>query len=243
MVNGIIDSSQKIVTSGLVLNYDPAQLRSYPTTGTNLTDLSGNNYTGVLTNGASFDTGNGGSIFFDGINDFIELGDVLDMGTNSYTICQWLNFNLLIATNNTLSKNFASIGNYRFSVGCRLVPPKLTAFMQGNGGSDVYPVGSTTINTNTWFMATFVFNRASSIQIYYNETLETLTNSAVISQWSGLNFQSNIPLRVGCATASNNTGVVNPTNGKIASTLVYNRVLSATEVSQNYNANKSRYGL
>ena len=49
MTNGILDSGQKIITDGLVLNLDAAQLRSYPTTGTTWTDLSGNSNNGTPT--------------------------------------------------------------------------------------------------------------------------------------------------------------------------------------------------
>ena len=61
----------KIVTNGLVLYLDAANKKSYPGSGTTWTDLSGNNNTGTLTNGPTFDSNNGGSIVFDGTNDYV----------------------------------------------------------------------------------------------------------------------------------------------------------------------------
>ena len=70
-MNGIIDSNQKIVTSGLRLSLDAAQLRSYPTTGTTWSDLSGNGVNGTLTNGPTFNSAYGGALVPDGTNDYI----------------------------------------------------------------------------------------------------------------------------------------------------------------------------
>ena len=60
-----------IVTDGLVLCLDAANKRSYPGTGTTWTDRSANGNNGTLTNGPTFDSANGGSIVFDGTNDYV----------------------------------------------------------------------------------------------------------------------------------------------------------------------------
>jgi hypothetical protein len=227
----------------LVLALDAADRNSYPGTGATWFDLSGNRYNGTLNGGAGFNSANGGSITFDGLDEFIEFGDILDLGTNSLTINHWVNLN----NNNTVqvffSKALAGTQNYRFAAGL-LDTGKLYAFMQGNNpGSDIIPNGLTTIPANTWIMATYVFDRTSSIKIYYNGILETLSGNATISQWNGLNFQSINPFRLGAYTAFNNVGILAPINGKMSITQVYFRALSATEVLQNYNATKSRFGL
>jgi len=63
----------KIVTSGLVLALDAADKLSYRGSGTTWRDLSGNNNTGTLTNGPTFNAGNLGSIVFDGTNDYVNI--------------------------------------------------------------------------------------------------------------------------------------------------------------------------
>jgi hypothetical protein len=143
-----------------------------------------------------------------------------------------------------MSKALAGVQNYRFATAIgypTATNGRLYCFMQGNSGADIVPYGSTVVPLNTWFMATYVFDRTSTIKIYYNGIVETLTGSATISQWNGLNFQSINPFRIGTYTASNNTGIVAPMSGKMGLTQMYFRALSATEVLQNYNATKGRY--
>ena len=61
----------RIVSNGLVLALDAADKNSYPGSGITWRDVSGNNNNGTLTNGPTFDSSNGGSIVFDGTNDFV----------------------------------------------------------------------------------------------------------------------------------------------------------------------------
>lgn len=62
-----------IVTDGLVLALDAANPTSYPGSGTTWRDLSGNNNSGSLVNGPTFNSVNGGSIVFDGSNDYVNI--------------------------------------------------------------------------------------------------------------------------------------------------------------------------
>ena len=62
-----------IVTNGLVLDLDAAKRDSYPGSGTTWNDISGNVNKGTLTNGPTFDTGSGGSLVFDGVDDYVEI--------------------------------------------------------------------------------------------------------------------------------------------------------------------------
>ena len=79
-----------LVATGLVLNLDAGDAAGYPGNGNTWNDLSGSNH-GTLLNGPTFDPGNGGSIVFDGINDVVSLGNVLNMGLNSWTVSCWVN--------------------------------------------------------------------------------------------------------------------------------------------------------
>ena len=243
--NGKQITATPIVQSGLVLNLDASRTSSYTGTGTSWTDISGNSNNGTMVNGPVFGTASGGQISFDGVNDYVDCGDVLDMGTKSYTINIWIKLNS-VSSQTFVSKALAGLQNYRFAVGVGNFGAnnKLSAFMQGNTfGADVTPNGTTSLPLNTWFMATFVFDRSSSISIYYNGTNDTLVGSGVISQWNGLDFQSNNPFRIGSYTDSNNSTPINFTNGVIGTTQIYNRALSPTEITQNFNATKGRFGL
>jgi hypothetical protein len=234
-----------IVKDGLVLYLDAGSPNSYINgiSGTSWKDISGNSNNGTLTNGPIFNSENGGSIVFDGVDDVTDFGDILDMGTNSITINIWIK---LPTTPNPdayiLSKSRAAAQNYRY--GFFLTNSrKLGFFIQGNGGLDIFPNGNSNLTSNLWYMATVVVDRGSTIKIYLNSILETLTGNATISQWNGLDFQSNNPFRVGSYTTSNNTGLTALFKGNIALTQMYNRALSDTEILQNYNASKTLFGL
>ena len=70
--------SPSLVTSGLVLCLDAGNPKSYPGSGTTWTDLSGRGNHGTLVNGPTFNSANGGSIVFDGSNDYVELTAILE---------------------------------------------------------------------------------------------------------------------------------------------------------------------
>ena len=225
--------SVNIVREGLVLCLDGENIKSYPVSGDTWYDLTSNYNNGVLTNGATFSPSGNGSIQFDGINDYVEFGDILNLGTNSLTINLWLNLNSKTIGDMFLSKAFANVGDYRYSVGIDYYGSGgLVAFMIGNTGiaTDIYAVGATDVPLNTWFMCTFVFDRSSDIKIYYNGVLENLTfpqgGDATISQWLGQDFQSNNPFRIGCYTAYDNVTPNYFMSGKISTSQVYFRALT-----------------
>jgi len=78
----------RIVTDGLVLALDAGNTKSYPGSGTTWTDLSGNGNTGTLTNGPTFDSANGGSIVFDGTNDYVQVTGSITV--TSATFITWI---------------------------------------------------------------------------------------------------------------------------------------------------------
>lgn len=233
MTNGILDSGQKIITDGLVLNLDAAQLRSYPTTGTTWTDLSGNNNNGTLVNGPTFNSQNGGSIVFDGVNDFVQ---TVGGGNNlsDYTFSAWF-----------LNNDFSEI-KYILNRGRDNLPGwslQLQIAPSGKPGVGVvttlpsilgYGVeGTTVINLNTWYYITGVWTSNTSLQLYVNGILEgtiSATGRTSLRATSTSWFMGSI-------TTSNFT------SGRIGMTQIYNRALTAQEILQNYNATKSRYGL
>ena len=79
-----------IATNGLVLYLDAANRQSYVSGSTSWNDISNNGNTGTLTNGPTFNSGSGGSIIFDGTNDYITLPNGLLSGTGDFTVNQWI---------------------------------------------------------------------------------------------------------------------------------------------------------
>ena len=230
-----------IVTDGMILYVDAANTKSY--NGSNIwSDLTDYHDDGDLINTPVFSNVNGGSLLFNGIDTYIDFGDVLNMGTYSYTINTWIKLN----SNGYqwfFSKGIANTQSYRYGIGCWFTNT-LHAFIVGDA-YDILVYGSTVLPINEWFMATCVFDRNADVSIYYNGVLETLTNasgqSSTISQWAGQNFQSNNPLRIASFTAGDNVSIYAVTDGDISISQVYNRVLTSNEILQNYDAQKNRF--
>ena len=243
-----VNTRNRIITDGLVLNLDAGNRQSYTSGNTNWRDISGNNYTGVIQSGVTFNNnvftfnGNSGASV-DTVGNNINFGDILDLGTNNRTINIWFNLNTLTGNDvMLLSKALFGPQNYRFSFDVTS-SYRLRAFFQGNANPDIAPSGNTTLLPNTWYMGTMVINRASSIQLYLNGVLETLTGNATISQWNGLDFQSTNPFRVGSYTFSNNISPNFTFSGRMGVVQVYDRALTQQEITQNFNATRTRYGI
>ena len=86
-----LSHSPSLVLSGLTLCLDAANTKSYVGSGTTWTDLSGNSNTGTLTNGPTYSSANGGSIVFDGTNDYatISFNSVFNVTSNPFTVIVW----------------------------------------------------------------------------------------------------------------------------------------------------------
>ena len=102
-----------IITDGLVLHLDAANTNSYPGSGTTWTDISGKGHNGTLTNGPTFNSGDMGTIVFDGSNDTVTLSanSDFDFGTGDFTIEGFFNKSATTA-NLTLvcSENYYATG-------------------------------------------------------------------------------------------------------------------------------------
>jgi hypothetical protein len=229
---------ENIVTNGLVLNIDPAKYSSYTGSGTTIYDLSGFGNTGTLTNGPTFSALNGGAIVFDGSNDYVTLGDKLDLGYNSYSFSCWVNLSSVSGTRTIFSKSVADYQPYRYAL--LLINNKLRPFMRGNlNDSDVEFDSILSLSSATWYHITVVYERSSTMKLYINGALDS---SASISHWQNLDIQNSYTFKI-ASYADPNDSASYFMQGSISNFVAYNRVLSATEISQNYNATKSRYNV
>jgi hypothetical protein len=215
-----------ISTSGLVLALDAANTKSYPGSGTTWTDLSGNGNNGTLTNGPTFNSANGGNIVLDGVDDYVTCP--LSWTPNSFSVYWFLyplsryNYNQQIATT-------AGWGKFVFHT-------------TGDGsvyvGTDVYSrftpteLGANTIILNTYQQFCFTYDNTSNIGRFYKNgnLLATKTAMGVSETWP--NF-----------TIGNTSSDSNTVYGRVPIMQIYNRAISASEVAQNYNSQKSRFNL
>jgi len=230
-------SSGGIITSNLVMELEGS---SY-TSGT-WTDDSGNGNNATI-NGATWSSTDGGIFDFDGVNDTISIAHNSDLSlttTGQKTIQVWVKFDNLPALNTQgqpifgkLSSSFVFDGYWG-----GLFSNTGTVRCVTNGNSIQRTSTSTlTINIDTWYLFTFISqitSTSNTTKLYVNETeyITTAHGSDTISE-------SN-PLYLGYI----GSGVSSPyLNGKIGACYFYTTGLSAANISTNFNATKSRYGL
>jgi hypothetical protein len=189
-----------IITDGLVLYLDAANTKSYVSGSTAWNDLVGTN-NGTLVNGPTFSSANGGSIVFDGVDDYAITPSV----TNFRSICMWV------------YKSFAEInGPWKYLLDAR---PGFTSgfFAQNNQGG-----------WSNWYL-----NGAS---------ISSIWSLLPVDQWFHLYIQANTNYT---STINFMSRVSNNENlgGRISNIQIYNRALTSTEILQNFNATRGRFGL
>lgn len=217
-------SGPDLITNGLVLALDAADKNSYLGSGTVWTDLSGNGNTGALTNSPTFNSSNGGSIAFDGTNQCVVVNSNASiLSTTTYTKVAWF-----YATSFATGNNIISGGNSGQHAFWLAGGNKLNAGHNGNWNT---VVSTTTLSLNTWYFGAVTFNTTTGWILYLNGVSEN-TNVSTTT------FTGNGEILL----AAYSTGA-NVFTGRIACGLVYNRVLSSSEIFQNYNVTKTRFGL
>jgi hypothetical protein len=219
--------SPKVITDGLVLYLDAANQYSYVSGSTSWNDISRGGNNGTLVNGPTYNNANGGSIVFDGVNDFVNCGtnDILNL-SNNYTLSCW------IKTTTSIDKaifqrylNGGSFPGYALSIN-RTTQGAIDIFTGGTW----YVSKGNNINNGSWNNIVVTINSTSCV-FYQNLSSSSFTVATSTSNPSDTLF-------IGATE-----GIGNYFSGNIASTQIYNRALSATEVLQNYNATKTRFGL
>jgi hypothetical protein len=222
-----------IITDGLVLALDAANTKSYPGSGTTWYDLSGNGNNGTLTNGPTFDSGNNGSIVFDGVNDYVDTTFTDDISAG-FTFLFW--FYALKTTVHFPAQMFINADANtvfrveRFSAGSNTI--EFGHSLNGGSISSNELISSNFANS-TWHCCTLVYD-GNFKYIYKNNLLDqTSTSGQVITHYAGA-F-----LRLGARQDSS----LLPMEGNMSIVMMYNRALSLSEISQNFNSTKGRFNL
>jgi hypothetical protein len=214
-----------IVTDGLVLCLDASNSKSYPGSGTTWTDLSGSGNNGTLVNGVGYNSGNLGSLSFDGSNDIVNTTYV---SANTYTFSAWFKTNVV----SDGYRNIISIPTPNYSLVLLNTSTPNLGFWT-NDGLGGQSLSTPTISTNTWYNVVFV-REGNSITGGYKAYLNgVLYGNANTGTWS-----TTANLSVG-----GRTDTTQFLNGNIAQVSIYNRALTAQEIQQNYLATKGRFGL
>lgn len=222
---------ESVVTNGLVLCLDAGFTASYPRNGATWYDNSVNSSDASLINGPTYSSADGGAITFDGINDYsdfyapnistiatVEMWCKITSGFDGKMFFGWLYYDIYCA--------FASIG-----------------YNTGNG--DVYGINSATVSSlgcvNNWKQ--YIFEMRSDVS-YTNNKIYVNASQQSLSQINSSEYAPNRNLNSGygrIAVWRGSGGYEMPMNCAIFR--VYNRILTQAEITQNFNAQKSRFGI
>jgi len=229
----------QIVTNGLVLALDAADQNSYTSGSTTWYDVSGNNNSGILTGSTlpQYVTSSN-TLFFNGSTSYVNIPALNYTAGSSYTFNTWVLNNWTLTGQNIapfpMILRDGNSGGSRLFIGIKIGS-------SANLGFNVYMSNAGSLETNNttapinniWYnvVATYTAGTAS---LYLNAQLISQTSSSVI--FAGTN---NAGIMIANGSASGNSFW----SGSISVVQAYNRALSATEVQQNYNAQKSRFGL
>jgi len=217
------------IETGLVLSLDAANPTSYVSGSTTWRDLSGNNNSGSLINGPTFSTEAGGSIVFDGSNDYVTIPNTtMGNGNIAWTINTW--------TKTTTAVNSLGLG----SIVSNASGGPVYSMLGVNEGKIVYwtyqsnawsqKLGVRTINDGNWHMLTWVNYTNYTMDMYVDGTFDV----NVANSTSG----NNNPLdRVGGSWTGYYNGFISIFQ------ITKNKALSASEILQNYNAMRGRFGI
>jgi len=221
--------NNRIVTDGLVLCLDAASKRSYPGTGTTWTDLKGGN-SGTLTNGPTFSSDNGGSIVFDGTNDWLDINgyrpDFSYSNGQEFSVEVWFK----TPSGGSIGLACERQGGLGWVWAARNVSSNfIFSWWGGSGWSDL---SSQIIEYDKWNMANMVYNSSTNYMMFY------LNGQYVGQLGAGTSFNDTDDFSViRWDNASSGYGNVN----NVAAYRVYNRALSADEIRRNYLSTKERY--
>lgn len=238
-----INGPSKIINSGLVLSLDAANQKSYRGTGTDWVDMTKSGVTGSLINGPTFDTSNGGSIFFDGTNDYANVG-LKFFNTQKFSMDMWMNVTSFASTGLYVA---AAVSNGQYSIfgptnSYQGYSNTFSAAIQIDAANNaIGTVSQSGYLTNTWYHYSSVYDgsqtgNANRLKLYINGEQKTLIFDATVPS-TAYNTNLNMLLAYQISTTGYKWF-----NGKIAKLNLYNRVLSSDEIIKNYSKDKSKFG-
>ena len=233
--------SPKTVTDGLVLCLDAANTKSYPGSGTTWNDLSKSVNNGTLVNGPTFTTGSSGGIVFDGSNDYVSASDNTTLRPTIFTIDTWFKATSYSSLNVVLTKPFNGPpwSNPYLSYMIRIESSGTVLNCATNNGSYQSIATSQTFTAGVVYNISFTYNSSTGAAVVYLNGSQI--NSGTLG--SGTISYSTLPFLIGGGNGGSVQGVGENFAGTIYSVKLYNKALTAVEITQNYNTLKRRFGL
>lgn len=233
-----------IITDGLVLYLDASNSKSYSGSGVNWNDLSRYQNNGTLTNGPIFDSNYKGSVVFDGTNDYIDCGNSNSLkfvDGNSFTISSWVKPSSLMPSISSIVQHGGSPASSTGFV-LYITSSGFVDFAKSNVANTGQNVTTTPFQFDLWnnIVCSILYSGSSGqIKFYINGVLKSTYNG-----WSANPSLSDYvnPLYIGRSGVDSFFNFM-PFCGDIANVLIYNKLLSADEVLQNYDSLKTRFNL
>lgn len=231
-----------IVQDGLVLHLDAGVKESY-SGGTVWRDLSGNEYNGSIYNGANQTKVRGGSFSFDGVNDYIHIPSPSDRfawtpsgnGLNTMSIELWVKSG--DTGGHFLSKAWNGMGYYNIRIShsyFRLLATQSSEVMFSS------------IATNNWENIVCIATPTQVAVYKHGSVAVNFTNHNITGNTPGGPGNLNLALSIMTLYPYGSYGWSKTThaiNGNLSICRIYNKVLSANEILQNYNATRHRFGI
>jgi hypothetical protein len=227
---GIATSTPSVV-GGYVFYVDAANPSSYPGTGIIWTDLSGNSNTVTLHNSPTFDAVDGdGSLVFNGTNQygqFVYSADFNFSGGCTYEM--WIKVTNYSSGLIAWSKDTSGL-NFDW---CVYFPSATQLANYSNGTStNVTVTVSPSLSTTTWYYVAITVDGSNLNTLYVN----------AVSQGSGTQSISNADITAGTLGGAGWNAPNSFMAGKIGVARAYLTALTSAQITQNFNAQKSRYG-
>jgi|694.fasta_scaffold00011_178 hypothetical protein len=234
-----------IIKDGLFLYLNPNSPNSfYDTSSTIIKDISGNGNNGTLINGPTYNSNNGGSIVLDGTNDYLNTNiGIKPTSTTIEVVCSIISNTSIKTGGNTVAQYIVFRQNTRTSnfeaVVLNYIQSGLTGYFEGtmsSSGGLAKQVSTPLINLNQIYSLTATYD-SNNITLYLNGQFVSQTSTGFPIDYNLVHTY-----KLGRADAIGQTfdGYL---NGKIYDVRFYDRTLTSSEILQNYNSTKSRFGL
>ena len=234
----------EIVEDGLVLTLDAGNTKSYPGSGTTWTNLSGNGNNGTLVNGVGYDSASGGSLTFDGTNDYVSIPNMSTYLTNKTQFSYSTFIKITGAGTFGMFFTFGNSNNFANDITFYYKPADTTLNFQVNNGSDGRGLVSYTAGQYDNICVVYDGNQstnATRLKVYINGNLQTLTfiDYNVPASTSSTSFTDCV---IGIYSTANYASTT-LFSGNVGTSQLYNKALAAAEVKQNFNALRGRFGI
>ena len=248
-------AAPSIITTGLQLHLDAGNASSYPGSGTTWTDLIGSKVFTLYGNGKTspstgnpptYNSANGGYLEFDNTNLQWARCTTSLSSINSYTVESWWNLN----SNNITTSNFCVISeiynnrlNYSLGMG-QIVSNKFFNFYNRTDNHQVFSTNnaSTYFNTGWLYMSGTYTNSTGKLNLYINGALAATEATSDEFYRNAISSSAGIVIGADFSLGLEDTQY-NFLGGSVAIVRIYNTALTSVQITQNYNAQRARFGL